>query len=197
MASIHFYYSPTTGTGNAQITVSAATTNATSSDKSATITFDNGVSTATVNVLQRFKPYVDQGWLRIPGTGGTATLTAYSEYDVVFRSIPAWLSVWQDGTRVNAGDRISLDPYNYGVFTLSAGTNDGGERNSGQAGMNMAHYIGDTMITTNAPIIECIQYANTGIQVDTNEVVFDWNQTTGGTFNITSNVSWTSTIEDD
>ena len=55
MASTYFYYSPTTGTGNAQVTLSAASTNNTTTDKSASITITNGVSSATVNVIQYYK----------------------------------------------------------------------------------------------------------------------------------------------
>lgn len=196
MASTHFYYNPTTGTGNAQVTISAATQNATTADKSATITLTNGVNSVTVNVLQKYKPYKMQGPTGIPATGGTITLTARSEYDIVFRSVPTWLTIWSGGTQVQEGQRVSL-PTQTGVFTLSAGTNTGAERSAGYYGMNMSHYIGDTLYTTGAPIIDCIQYANEGISVDTNEVVMDWNQTDGASFNITSNVSWTSSIDDD
>ena len=197
MASTYFYYSPTTGTGNAQVTLSAASTNNTTTDKSASITITNGVSSATVNVIQYYKPYVVQGPTTIPATGGTITLTAQSHYDVVFRSVPLWLTIWSGNTQIQEGARVSLAPNTYGIFTLSAGTNDGAQRTSQNAGMNMSHYIGDTLYTLGAPIIECTQLANEGIRTDVNQVVFDWNQTTDKTFSVSANTNWTSTIVDD
>ena len=197
MASTYFYYSPTTGTGNAQVTLSAASTNNTTTDKSASITITNGVSSATVNVIQYYKPYKMQGPTSIPATGGTITLTAQSHYDIVFRSVPLWLTVWSGNTQIQEGARVSLAPNTYGVFTLSAGTNNGAQRTSQYAGMNMSHYIGDTLYTLGAPIIECVQLANEGIRTDVNQVVFDWNQTTGKTFSVSANTNWTSTIADD
>ena len=197
MASTYFYYSPTTGTGNAQVTLSAASTNNTTTDKSASITITNGVSSATVNVIQYYKPYVVQGPTTIPATGGTITLTAQSHYDIVFRSVPLWLTVWSGNTQIQEGARVSLTPNTYGIFTLSAGTNDGAQRTSQYAGMNMSHYIGDTLYTLGAPIIECVQLANEGIRTDVSQVVFDWNQTTDKTFSVSANTNWTSTIVDD
>lgn len=196
MASTHFYYNPTTGTGNAVVSVSADTQNATTADKSATITLTNGVNSVTVNVLQKYKPYKMQGQTRIPATGGTITLTARSEYDIVFRSVPTWLTIWSGGTQVQEAQRISL-PTQTGVFTLSAGTNTGAERSAGYYGMNMSHYIGDTLYTTDAPIIDCIQYANEGIITDVAEITFNWNETAPLEFCVSANTSWTSTIEDD
>lgn len=196
MASTHFYYNPTTGTGNAVVSVSADTQNATTADKSATITLTNGVNSVTVNVLQKYKPYKMQGPARIPATGGTITLTARSEYDIVFRSVPTWLTIWSGGTQFQEAQRISL-PTQTGVFTLSAGTNTGAERSAGYYGMNMSHYIGDTLYTTDAPIIDCIQYANEGIITDVAEITFNWNETAPLEFCVSANTSWTSTIEDD
>lgn len=196
MASTHFYYNPTTGTGNAVVSVSADTQNATTADKSATITLTNGVNSVTVNVLQKYKPYKMQGPTGIPATGGTITLTARSEYDIVFRSVPTWLTIWSGGTQVQEAQRISL-PTQTGVFTLSAGTNTGAERSAGYYGMNMSHYIGDTLYTTGAPIIDCIQYANKGIITDVAEITFNWNETAPLEFCVSANTSWTSTIEDD
>lgn len=196
MASTHFYYNPTTGTGNAVVSVSADTQNATTADKSATITLTNGVNSVTVNVLQKYKPYKMQGPTGIPATGGTITLTARSEYDIVFRSVPTWLTIWSGGTQVQEAQRISL-PTQTGVFTLSAGTNTGPQRSSQYEGMNMSHYIGDTLYTTDAPIIDCIQYANEGIITDVAEITFNWNETAPLEFCVSANTSWTSTIEDD
>jgi hypothetical protein len=196
MASTHFYYNPTTGTGNAVVSVSADTQNATTADKSATITLTNGVNSVTVNVLQKYKPYKMQGPTGIPATGGTITLTARSEYDIVFRSVPTWLTIWSGGTQVQEAQRVSL-PTQTGVFTLSAGTNTGAERSAGYYGMNMSHYIGDTLYTTDAPRIDCIQYANEGIITDVAEITFNWNETAPLEFCVSANTSWTSTIEDD
>ena len=115
----------------------------------------------------------------------------------MFRSVPLWLTVWSGNTQIQEGARVSLTPNTYGIFTLSAGTNDGAQRTSQYAGMNMSHYIGDTLYTLGAPIIECVQLANEGIRTDVSQVVFDWNQTTDKTFSVSANTNWTSTIVDD
>lgn len=196
MASTHFYYNPTTGTGNTVVSVSADTINQTTADKSATITLTNGVNSATVNVLQRYKPYKMQGPTSIPATGGTIELTARSEYDIVFRSVPTWLTIWSGNTQIQEGQRIPLVNQT-GVFTLSAGTNTGPQRTAQYADMNMSHYIGNTLNTTNAPRIECVQYANEGIMTDVAEITFNWNETAPLEFCVSANTSWTSTIEDD
>ena len=197
MASTYFYYSPTTGTGNAQVTLSAASTNNTTTDKSASITITNGVSSATVNVIQYYKPYVVQGPTTIiPAAGGTITLTAQSHYDIVFRSVPLWLTIWSGNTQIQEGARVSLAPNRTNtcrycrkaLYRVSTSQN---------AGMNMSHYIGDTLYTLGAPIIECVQLANEGIRTDVSQVVFDWNQTTDKTFSVSANTNWTSTIVDD
>ena len=162
MASTQFTYSPTTGTGNTIISVSADTTNTGNSDNSATITLTSGVNSATVSVKQRFKPRVAQGPTSVPATGGTITITAETEYDVVFRSVPLWVSVWSGNTRIQEGSRYYVTQGTSAYpFTISAETNTGAARSASTEDFNMAHYIGDTMMdqSYNVSKIQVIQAA--------------------------------------
>lgn len=199
MASTHFYYSPTTGTGNATITTSAETTNTqTHGDLSATITITNGVTTATVGLRHKFKPYKTQGPTSIPATGGSIFVYVYSEYDIVFRSVPLWITIKSGNTTYTEGQRIPVSTLGSEArFDLVAEPNTGAQRTIQYEGMNIAHYIGDTLNTVNCPVIEGTQAANEGLITDLNEVVFDWNETAAKVFHLSASTNWTSTIADD
>lgn len=155
MASQIFTYSPTTGTGNASVTVTASSINQGTSDRSATITITGGTDSVDVGVKQLHKPYVLQTATAIPSTGGSITITANSEYDVVFSGIPAWLSVASAFTPVQEGQRITLPANHQGVFTLSAATNNDTARSA--TTLEMLHYVGNTLMTGYGEAIEVTQ----------------------------------------
>lgn len=145
MASTHFWYRPTTGNGDTQITISADTTNLTgTTDKVATLTFTAGTASKTVTVRQRYLPIMTQFGSRVfPDTGGSIYFTVNTEYDIVFRSVPDWITIKKGTTTYTEGQRISSGAAN-GTFELVAAANTGTARTISST-MNMAHYIGDTV----------------------------------------------------
>lgn len=145
MASEHFWYNPTTGNGNTQVSVSADTMNGSQADRLSTLTFTAGSASKTVSVRQKYMPYKQQfASTTFPATGGNIYFTVHSEYDVVFRSVPDWITITRNGTVYSEGQRISSGVVDNQTFTLTAAANTGETRSVG-ATMNMAHYIGDEM----------------------------------------------------
>lgn len=145
MASEHFWYNPTTGSGNTQVSVSADTMNGSQADRLSTLTFTAGSASKTVSVRQKYMPYKQQfASTTFPATGGNIYFTVHSEYDVVFRSVPDWITISRNSTVYSEGQRISSGVVDNQTFTLTAEANTGETRSVG-ATMNMAHYIGDEM----------------------------------------------------
>lgn len=143
MASSYFWYQPTTGTGITEISVSAATTNVSSGDYSTVITFQNTSATKNVALSQRYRPRAQQfGSSTFPDTGGTIYFTVDTEYDIVFRSVPDWITIRKNGVTYQEGERIASGSAN-GTYELIAAPNSGDSRSANT--MNMAHYIGNTM----------------------------------------------------
>lgn len=197
MASTNFNYSPTTGTGNAQISVSAITINNGDDDKRATITVSNGVNQASVTLIQRYCPYFRMNGSDmpvIPSTGGSVTFVVHTEYDIVFRSVPDWITVYSGSTEMQEGQRIPASSASGVTFTITADPNTGEERYT-SATFNMGHYIGNTL-QQRVQYFNITQEADTSISVVPNEVVFDYNQTSGGTFQVVTAEGWTSSIND-
>lgn len=197
MASNIFWYSPTTGAGNANVTISAATTNTGETDRSAVIALTNGVVTVSVNVVQRYRPYYDlrQG-STIPATGGSVDFYMHTEYPIVFRSIPDWITVKLGQRTIITGaepEIVSVADADGSMFSFVAGPNTGAARSDNM--LNIGHYI-DGTLASYKNFFSINQEAAEGIATDVNEVVFDYNQTTGGSFNVITNQNWTSTITD-
>lgn len=140
MASTLFTYSPSTGNGNTNVNVTPSGANTTYADYVSTLTFDNGTDTKSVTLRQKYRPAVLQNSLTIPATGGSITITAATEYDIVFRSVPEWIAITLNGTAIAAGERISSGTASGAVFTLSAPANTGSSRSVGST-FNMGHYI--------------------------------------------------------
>ena len=197
MASTHFRITPTTGgTGETTVSVTPLATNTGTADKNATIGFENGGATANVSLKHLFKPYISQSSTSFPATGGTINVSVYSEYDIVFRSIPSWITVSSGNTIVQENQRISASFLGTlpGVFTLTAQPNAGNSRSV--SGMNLCHYIGDTLMTGYTCSISGTQAAGY-ISTDVSELTFNWNEVSGRTFTVTSSTNWTSTITDE
>lgn len=161
MASTNFTYTPTTGQGTTYVDVSALSDNPGREDKTATITFTNGVASTDVSVRQLFKPYLTQGPTSIPATGGSIIVYVFSEYDICFRSIPLWITVSSGNTTYSEGQRIYASTFGTlpAAFTLTAAANTGEERTIQYSGMNMAHYKGNTLITAGTQTIVGYQEA--------------------------------------
>ena len=199
MASTHFYYNPTAGTGNAQITVSAATDNQTLSAKTSTITFTNGVSSCTVDLVQKFRPQFSEGPTTVPATGGSVSGFVYSQYDIVFENVPSWITISLNSTTILQDQRISATALTAQPTTIlyTASPNTEGARSATTYGFKVAYYMGDVIQSGDSHTIRVEQNAAEGIVTDVNEVVFEWNETQSKTFNVVTFESWTSTIDDD
>lgn len=209
MASTNFSYTPTTGNGNTNVSVSASTLNDGYSDRTATLTFSNGINTKSVTITQRYQPYRTQGPTSVPYSGGTITITAMTEYDIVFRSVPTWVTaITVNGVTYAEGDRIpasvSGSPITISFApnttnsarSLGSNTTYQGQSVSGY-GMNMAWYVGSTLITTPVTKIEALQEPDmSGITTDVDTLTFDYNASVAQTIQVITNGSWTSTISD-
>lgn len=191
MASTFLNYSPTTGHGNTTVNVTATTTNTDNQDRTSTITFTNGASSANVTVRQLFKPYLTQGPTSIPASGGTIQVFVYSEYDIVFRSVPLWITISSGGTTYSEGQRIPASTFGTlpATFNLTAEPNTGDTRTIQYEDMNMAHYVGNTIITSSAPKIQGYQAAGDTpyISVSPATLYLDYNSSQSKTFTIYTN----------
>ena len=209
MASNNFTYSPTTGQGNTNVSVCAVTTNSSNADYNASLTFSNGINTKSVTIKQKFRPYRLQGPTGVSYTGGSITITAMTEYDIVFRSVPTWITgITVDGRTYTQGERIPASVNGMDIRISAAPNNTNTGRSAGSnwdregqtiqgSGMNMAWYVGNTLITTPVTLIEVRQEPDTsGINTDVNELIFDYNANVAQTIQVITNANWTSTIQD-
>jgi len=141
MASENFIYQPTTGSGSGTITVTANSNNGNRADRTATLTVTNGAVSKNVTIKQKYRPYFDQnGGSTIPATGGSIYYTVHTEYDVVFRSVPTWITITQDGTAIAEGQRLTPSQADNKTFTFTAEANTGTARTVGNT-MNLGHYL--------------------------------------------------------
>ena len=197
MASTHFSYTPTTGNGNTNVSVSASGNNSTHADYSATLTFTNGVNSKTVSITQKYKPYTDIGPTSIPASGGSQHITAHTEYDVVFRSVPSWITaITINNVVYSEGQRISASAVDGQYVYFWAGPNTGSTENNSN-GMNMAWYIGESLITTGVQEIRLVQSVDTsGITTNVDSLTFDYNASVAQTVQVITNGNWNSSITD-
>lgn len=146
MASTLFSINPTTGRGNTTVNVSVNEINGGTQDKVATVTATNGANSDTVTLRQKYCPYFVQfASTTFPASGGDIYFTIHSEYDVVFRSVPNWITISDGhGTTFAEGQRISSGTVDGETFTLTADANTGDARTVA-ATFNMGHYIGLTL----------------------------------------------------
>lgn len=146
MASNFFTYAPTAATGNRIISVSANTWNTGSADVLSVIGFSAGTTGTfytNVTVRQKYCPRRTQiGSTTFPDTGGTIYFTVNTEYDIVFRSVPDWITITKNGVTYTEGQRISSGSAS-GTYALVAAPNSGEQRTVNY--MNMGHYIGNTL----------------------------------------------------
>lgn len=146
MANQYFTITPpTSGTGQGVAEVSATTTNYSTEVRRGSLDFTtNWGRVAHVSVVQKYRPYITQGPTTIPASGGSITFTAMTEYDVVFRSVPEWVTITSDGVTYAEGQRIPAATANGRVFTITAGENTGDERVVANT-MNMGHYANNLL----------------------------------------------------
>lgn len=156
MASNNFTYSPASGNGTTNVSVSVQGSNSTHSDKNATLTFSNGTGSKSVTLKQKYIPYLNQQLAIIPASGGSITLTAYTEYDIAFIDKPDWITITRGGTAVPENQRIAATTASGATFTITASENTGATR-SVSTTFKMSHYIGDTLQTSNYQYIDVTQ----------------------------------------
>lgn len=200
MASNIINVTPTAGTGNSTVSVSPLDTNS-YGDKVSTISVSNGVVTRNLVVTQYGRPTISRipPYNNVPAAGGTLTYTVQTHYDIVFRSVPTWVHIADGlGNQYSEGQRISAPlPSGTFNFTIDANTDTTSTRNSGS--FNMAHYLNNTLVTIPSEEIRFTQDAATVadfINLDVSTLVFDWDDSPSVTrsANVTSNVSWTASL---
>ena len=188
MASSYFKYSPTSGTGSTEISVCAKTTNYGQTDRNATITFTTGTYDAQVGLKQLHKPYFTQfANNTFPASGGSIYFEIHTDYDVVFRSIPLWITVSYNGVNYGNGDRVPAATANNHTFTITAEPNTGAARSIGSS-MNMAHYV-DNVLQPSVQYFSFSQSAGTGtavINATPSTLYLDYKQGMSGTSTITT-----------
>lgn len=185
MASNNFTYSPTSGNGTTNVSVSVQGGNSTHADKNSTLTFTNGTGSKTVALKQKYIPYFNQQLALIPASGGSLTMTAYTEYDIAFRDVPSWITITRGGTTVPANQKISASVASGTTFTINASENTGDTRTGGS--FKMSHYIGDTLQTSNYQLIDITQESGstpTPSQDDVNVIVQFGNSTPRGNWTV-------------
>lgn len=151
-----FTVTPTTGANNTTVTVKTNETNSpmiagqSSHDYIATVTVSDKSEgtdkTGTVSVRQKYQPYMQQVNPTVfPATGGTISFTVHTEYDIVFRSVPSWITISLNGTTYSQGQRISSGVADNQTFTLTAEANTETTSRSVSSTFNMGHYIGNEL----------------------------------------------------
>ena len=161
MASNNFTYSPTSGNGTTNVSVSVAGENVSGADKNTTLTFSNGTGSTNVTLKQKYKPFINVGPTSIPSSGGSQSITAHTEYDVIFRSVPSWITaITINNVTYQAGARIAANLVDGQIVNFYAEPNTGAQRNTGYSNMTMGWYMNSSdssLVTTNTPIIDFTQ----------------------------------------
>lgn len=145
MASDNFLMSPVSGTGDGTVGVSPVGRNDDTQDYNAIINFTSGNRGQIVTISQKYMPYFVQENATIPASGGSITFTAYTEYDIVFQSIPSWVTVSSGATTYSDGQRISASTASGATFTITASQNTSTSGRSVASSFKMGIYIGDTI----------------------------------------------------
>lgn len=144
MASTLFTYSPTTGSGNTNVSVEPTGTNTGRTSLVSTITFSGGGETKSVTLTQYYQPYFTMPLTVFQPSGGTLDFTVNAKYDYFFHDIPSWLTITRNGASVPMDTRI---PAGEGVvYSLTAEENTGVTRMVSGT-FCMGHYVGNTPAT--------------------------------------------------
>lgn len=136
MASTLFTYSPTTGSGNTNVSVTPTGNNTGTLDRVSVITFSGGGGTKSVTLTQHYRPYFLMDNIRFPASGGTETVTVYSKNYYFFHAIPSWITLKRNGQTVQPDSRIQAGEGV--VYTITADEND--STNSRQS--RLTFYLG-------------------------------------------------------
>lgn len=143
-------YTPASGNTNAVVKITAKDQNTTYEAKKTTLTVtgESGL-TAVVEVIQHYKPVVVQfGGTTVPASGGTVLGTVHSAYyDVVFRSVPDYVTIkdTQTGTVYTQGQTIKGDNIDGHTFEFIVDANTSTSQRSPGNTFNMGHYINGSL----------------------------------------------------
>lgn len=143
MASNYFTYSPTSGTGTKAVNVQSKAENTGTADKKSIIEVTNGTTTRQLLVTQKYRPYFSQNGVSFPKSGGTITFVVHTEYDIVFKNKPSWITIKKGSTTISPDTKISKEDASGATFTLSATTNSGASRSFSNFGMG--HYVNNVL----------------------------------------------------
>lgn len=145
----NFTISPATGNGTTNITVTPSGYNTDGEDRVSTLTLSNSINTKQVALRQKYQPIMNQfGSTNFPASGGNIYFTVRTEYDIVFRSVPSWIRIFNDSTGVeySEGERISFTGLTANTtFRLTAEPNPTQSSRSISSTFNMGHYIGNAL----------------------------------------------------
>ena len=142
----YFTIEPSTGNGRTNVTVTPSNYNNSGEDRVSTLTLSNSLNSKTVTLRQKYQPYLRQVNPTVfPATGGTIFFTVHTEYDIVFRSVPSWITISLNGTTYSQGQRISSGVADNQTFTLTAEANTETTSRSVSSTFNMGHYIGNEL----------------------------------------------------
>lgn len=185
MASNYFTYSPTSGTGTKAVNVQSKAANTGTADKKSIIEVTNGTTTRQLLVTQKYRPYFSQNGVSFPKSGGTITFVVHTEYDIVFKNKPAWITIKNGSTTISPDTKISKEDASGATFTLSATTNSGASRSFSNFGMG--HYV-------NNVLDDYVQYftgtqdgasSSERIAVSTTSITLDYFSTGSSMFGVT------------
>ena len=163
MASTLFTYSPTTGSGNTNVSVEPTGTNTGRTSTVSTITFSGGGGTKSVTLTQYYQPYFTMQSTVFQASGGTLNFTVNAKYDYFFHNKPSWLTITRNGQTVQEDTRI---PAGEGVvYSLTAEENTGSTRVVSGT-FYMGHYVGNTPASgVQYFYIFQLAYAETTVQI--------------------------------
>ena len=195
MASNYFTISPTGGTGNAYLDISASQLNNTTNDRVAVVSITNGVVTKTVTATQFGKPSITGLSFPIsaPATGASYTFTVHTHYTVQFVDKPDWVKIDDgQGNYISSATTITADVANGKTYNLTVDPN--ATNNSRTASFGMYHYMyGNLMSDYVSMGISQPQGAEDYITIPST-IALDWDDTNAKTIPVNANVTWSASI---
>jgi len=185
----NFLFSKSSGTGNDTVEVRANATNTGKTDRTTRVTIGVDAETFdTVTITQYGTPSIERAYAPqrvIPAAGEDVPYVVTSHYPIVFRSVPAWATIWNSDKTVQytQGQQISNPS---GTYYIRVAANSSTSQRSDST-FNMGHYLRGSLAsnTVSIPITQAAAEAQKYITV-TGTPRFEWN---GAGSSITLNVS--------
>lgn len=155
-SSSAFSVSPSSGSGNATVTVTTTGSNMSgSNDITGTLTISSPeCSSKTVSVSQKYFPSITQfgGTSTVPASGAVLTYVVHTEYDVVFRSVPSFVTIEDsNGNLITQGQTIPASRLDGTTVKITVAANPTSSTRPSE-GFNMGHYLNGTVARYTAPI---------------------------------------------